>query len=81
MDTWECVAEGQYERRSVDVHVRAAGGDRVEVVVAYVARAPFLGPEAAPAAWYLSRILRGARHHGLSEAWIEAIERAARPSR
>jgi gamma-glutamylcyclotransferase len=63
--------ERGYERRRV--LVTDEGGVTLEAV-AYVARANRVANGGKPSAEYLERVVRGARQHGLPEAYIRAIE-------
>jgi gamma-glutamylcyclotransferase len=65
------VYESGYERRRV--LVTDDGGVTVEAV-AYVAKVDRVANGRKPSAEYLERVVRGARQHGLPEAYIGAIE-------
>ncbi|MEX2142448.1 MAG: gamma-glutamylcyclotransferase [Pirellulales bacterium] len=75
MDRWEGVARGDYERLPVRVL-----NDMNEIIeaVTYVAGADFVCEPGQPSSDYLALILRGARHHGLPDSYIEQIELLAR---
>jgi gamma-glutamylcyclotransferase len=66
--------EQGYERRKVVV---VCAHEEVEAVT-YVAKPDRIKEGREPSTEYLARIVRGAREHGLSEAYIRAIEVAAR---
>jgi gamma-glutamylcyclotransferase len=67
--------ERGYERRRVQV--ASEDGVTLEAVV-YVARADRIATAGKPSSEYLERIVRGARQHGLPEAYVRAIELTAR---
>ncbi|MGH9786688.1 MAG: gamma-glutamylcyclotransferase family protein [Terriglobia bacterium] len=74
MDEREGVPDGHYRR--VEVTVRLETGELTEAMT-YVAGHRFLCPEGRPNQEYLNRILRGARHHELPEAWIKVVKEIA----
>ncbi|TDX97775.1 gamma-glutamylcyclotransferase family protein [Thiohalophilus thiocyanatoxydans] len=53
------------------VQVRLTDGEVVEAITYYAIRTD---PALKPLDWYKSHVLRGAREHGLPEAYIRAIE-------
>ncbi|MDZ7662079.1 gamma-glutamylcyclotransferase family protein [Thiohalophilus sp.] len=53
------------------VRVSLTDGDVVEAITYYAIR---IDPGLKPLDWYKSHVLRGAREHGLPEAYIRAIE-------
>jgi cation transport regulator ChaC len=67
--------EWGYERRRV--LVTDAGGVTLEAVV-YVAKLDRIVSGGKPSAEYLETVLRGARQHGLPEAYVRAIEAGGR---
>ena len=71
MDEFEGVADGCYRR--IPVTVESDSGERIEAT-AYIAGEDFVGEPGKPSGEYLGRIISGARHHGLPEAYIEMIE-------
>lgn len=74
MDRHEGVASGHYQRLIVEVHTDL--GHTLEAV-AYIAQTAYLDHALAPSSQYLQTILQGARHHGLPEAYIAEIQKAA----
>lgn len=67
----------------LDVYERGYDRQRVEVTdergvavtaIAYVAKADRVANGKKPSARYLQKVLRGARQHGLPEAYIREIE-------
>jgi len=77
LDDYEAVDEGHYVRQMVEVEPVGAAtggaGPRPIEVATYVA-IPEPGGPFPPSRRYLDTILRGARHHGLSAAWIARLE-------
>ncbi len=73
LDHFEGVADGQYERRTVQV----MSDKRTESAVAYIAGVACTGPDGQPTMEYLAHILVGAKEHGLPEEYVQAIERLA----
>lgn len=53
------------------VQVKLTDGEVVEAITYYAIR---IDPTLKPLDWYKSHVLRGAREHGLPEAYIRAIE-------
>ena len=78
LDKYEGVDGGHY-RRAI-VRVRCNDGDDVRAV-AYIAGESFIDDSCSPSGWYLSRVLSGARHHGLPEDYVRRIQVAARRSK
>ena len=74
MDEREGVRGGHYRR--VNVTVQLETGEPIEATT-YVAGDRFLCPEGRPSQEYLERIIRGARHHGLPEAWVRTVQEVA----
>ena len=64
----EGVLSGLYEERDVTI-----GGKAAKV---YIASASRVVPEGAPAPRYRETLVAGAKTHGLSPAWIAALEKA-----
>lgn len=75
LDGFEGVARGDYTREQVEVVTES---DKVVTAVAYVAGPDHICEEGRPSHCYLSKILDGAREHGLPEEYIKGIEAAAR---
>ncbi len=69
LDHIEGVAEGRYRRTIVEVQ-------RVDAIQQAVTYAPQPEPHGPfrPTPGYLEAMIRGARHHGLSAAWIRMLE-------
>jgi gamma-glutamylcyclotransferase (GGCT)/AIG2-like uncharacterized protein YtfP len=74
MDEYEGVAGGHYEHLPVTVVLKS--GEEVDAIT-YVAGDDFVCEAGNPSHDYLSKILRGARHHALPEAYIAQIEAVA----
>jgi gamma-glutamylcyclotransferase (GGCT)/AIG2-like uncharacterized protein YtfP len=74
MDEKEGVRDGHYRR--IDVTVQLETEETTEATT-YVAGDEFICPEGYPSDEYLERIIRGARYHGLPEAWIRKVRKAA----
>jgi len=69
--------EQGYDRLAVRVTLE---GGEPRAAMAYVARPEHTADEGAPTAAYLGIILRGARRHGLPDAYVRSIEaRGAAP--
>jgi cation transport regulator ChaC len=75
LDSYEGVDAGHYQRAPVSILLD--NGSSVEAET-YVAGERFLCPEGSPPRDYLERMLRGARHHGLPDAYIRRVESARR---
>jgi hypothetical protein len=70
LDRLEGVAEGRYRRTVAEVRLADGAMHRVFTYeAAPEPRGPF-----PPTAAYLEAMIRGARHHGLSPAWIGMLE-------
>lgn len=74
LDEYECVAEGCYNRRWINVET--IDGERLKVEV-YIGGERFAVAEGRPSEWYLKIILEGATQHGLSAEYVRAIEALA----
>jgi gamma-glutamylcyclotransferase len=74
LDKLDAYEQG-YERRRVLVTDEC--GLTLEAVV-YVARADRVARGGKPSAEYLDRVVRGARQHGLPEAYVRTIEASSR---
>ena len=75
LDELEGVAVGMYHRQKVEV---TGPKGQKHAAVAYVAGADYICPEGSPSEEYLGRILRGARQHGLPNAYLQALEKLAK---
>ena len=75
MDRYEGVSNGHYEQ--ISVMVKNNSGENVEAIT-YVAGEVFLCDPGKPKAEYLRKIVSGARHHELSDAYIKQIELLAK---
>ncbi len=73
LDIHEGVALGHYRRQAVQVQPGA--GESLLAAFTYVAGPDFVCDEALPDPDYLGFIVDGARHHGLPQAYIEALVR------
>ena len=71
LDACEGVGTGHYRR--IHVTILLDDGSTVESDT-YVAAQQCVVPEGSPAADYLERILRGARHHRLPDEYVRKIE-------
>jgi len=74
LDGYEGVDGGDYSR--VTIRVQCRSGEEVDAVT-YIAGDSFVDGTVKPSAEYLQMVLRGARHHGLPDAYVRRIERAA----
>jgi gamma-glutamylcyclotransferase (GGCT)/AIG2-like uncharacterized protein YtfP len=74
MDRYEGVANGHYEQITVTVE---KDSDESVQAITYVAGQDFVCEPSRPSEDYLDRIVSGARHHGLPQAYIELIEALA----
>lgn len=71
LDVCEGVSGGHYRREIVEV---VTDDDEVLQALTYVAGDDFVCSERAPRDDYLDTVLKGARHHGLPEDYIEFLE-------
>ena len=69
LDGFEGVNEGRYRRGEVEMAMADGGTESVTLYVA----SPEPGGPFRPSEEYVNAIRRGARHHRLSEEWIEGI--------
>src|SRR5262245_65331695 len=74
MDTFEGAGRGHYTR--VPVGVLTEAGETLQAIT-YIAATAHVGAEDQPTLEYVTRILKGARQHGLPEDYIDRIEKLA----
>ena len=78
MDKHEGVSGGDY--RHLPIEVVTDDGEKLNALT-YVAGVAFVCEERVPSKTYISRIMRGARHHKLPAAYIKAIRDLAGTAR